>query len=123
VPAVDELKYQNRVPGKAAANSGEVLTVKFRYKKPEGDSTSILMTRVLELPADVGRSSENLTFASAVAGFGMLLRDSRFKGTLTFGQVIGLARAGKGRDVHGYKGEFLRLIEQADLLKRNEKRG
>ena len=120
---VDELKYQSRVTGKEAANSKEILTVKFRYKKPEGDSTSILMTRALEMPRDIGCGTENLAFASAVAGFGMLLRDSPFKGTLTFSQVTDMAKAGKGKDGNGYRGEFIRLVEQADLLKKSEKRG
>ena len=119
---VDELKYQTRLPGKTA-NTGEILTVKFRYKKPEGDSTSILMTRVLEMPGDVGYGTENLTFASAVAGFGMLLRDSKFKGTLTFSLVKDMARAGKGKDSNGYRNEFIRLVEQAEQLSIAKKSG
>ena len=120
---VDELKYQNRVSNKAAMDAKEILTVKFRYKKPEGDSTSILMTRVLETPRDLGTGTENLCFASAVAGFGMLLRNSKFKGTLTFSIVKDIAMANKGKDSNGYRDEFIRLVEQAERLKKGEKRG
>jgi autotransporter-associated beta strand protein len=120
-PAVDSLKYQTPTiaPERLAeaAKSGELMTVKLRYKEPEG-STS----RLIEVPAkDEGKtltaSSEEFKFSAAVAGFGLLLRDSAYKGTLSWETVRKLALDGKGADKLGYRGEFLQLIDKARGLK------
>ncbi len=120
-PAVDSLKYQTPaiVPERlaVAAKSGELMTVKLRYKEPDG-STS----RLIEVPAkDEGKtltaSSEEYKFSAAVAGFGLLLRDSAYKGTLSWETVRKLALDGKGADKLGYRGEFLQLIDKARGLK------
>ncbi len=111
VVKVDELKYQSR----AVHDGGdELLTVKFRYKKPKG-TESILIAQVVndvveELPSD------NFRFSSAVAGFGMLLRDSEHKGGLTYEQVKGIAKHAMGADTEGYRHEFVRMVERAELL-------
>ena len=68
-----------------------------------------------------GSPSVDFRFATAVAGFGMLLRDSKHVGDLTLGDVVGLAEKGKGSDPRGYRGEFIRLVEATrdlGLLKR-----
>ena len=107
--AVDALRYQ---PGPddppPAVFEGELMYVKIRYKDPEGTSS-----RLLEQPvADRVRSaSTDLRFASAVAGFGMLLRDSEHAGDLTLDDIVGLAEGSRGDDPRGYRGEFIRLVE------------
>jgi autotransporter-associated beta strand protein len=120
-PAVDSLKYQTPAIAPAqladAAQSGELMTVKLRYKEPDG-STS----RLIEVPAkDEGKtltaSSEEYKFSAAVAGFGLLLRDSAYKGTLSWETVRKLALDGKGADKLGYRGEFLQVIDKARGLK------
>jgi autotransporter-associated beta strand protein len=120
-PAVDSLKYQPPaiVPERLAdaAKSGELMTVKLRYKEADG-STS----RLIEVPAkDEGKtltaSSEEYKFSAAVAGFGLLLRDSAYKGNLSWETVRKLALDGKGSDKLGYRGEFLQLIDKARGLK------
>lgn len=120
-PAVDSLKYQTPAIAPVqladAAKSGELMTVKLRYKEPDG-STS----RLIEVPAkDEGKtltaSSEEYKFSAAVAGFGLLLRDSAYKGTLSWETVRKLALDGKGADKLGYRGEFLQLIDKARGLK------
>ncbi|MBW2376232.1 MAG: DUF3520 domain-containing protein, partial [Deltaproteobacteria bacterium] len=64
----------------------------------------------------ISEASTDLRFAAAVAGFGMLLRESDFRGDLTYADVLTLARSGLGRDVGSYRAEFLRLVEVARTL-------
>jgi Ca-activated chloride channel family protein len=114
LPGIDPLKYRASDP--VASGSSEMLTVKLRYKQPTGKRST-----KLELPfEDGGRTisdaSPDLRFAAAVAGFGMLLRDSEFRGDLTYAEVLTLARSGLGRDVGSYRAEFLRLVEVARTL-------
>ena len=112
----DKLKYQkNKIT--SASKSDELLTVKFRYKKPKEDK-SILITEIISndtQPFDA--VSENIKFSSAVAGFGMLLRDSKYKGDMTFKTISSWAKASKGEDKLGYRQEFIDMIESADLLR------
>ncbi len=120
-PAVDSLKYQALAISPAqlaeAAKTGEMMTVKLRYKEPESD-----LSKLIEVPTkDEGKtltaSTEEFKFSAAVAGFGLLLRDSSYKGTLSWETVRRLALDGKGADTLGYRGEFLQLIDKARGLK------
>jgi hypothetical protein len=119
---VDSLKYQTPAIAPAqladAAKSGELMTVKLRYKEPD----SAARANLIEVPTkDEGKtltaSSEEYKFSAAVAGFGLLLRDSAYKGTLSWETVRKLALDGKGADKLGYRGEFLQLIDKARGLK------
>jgi secreted protein with Ig-like and vWFA domain len=120
-PAVDSLKYQAPVISPAqlaeAAKSGEMMTVKLRYKAPDSD-----LSKLIEVPTkDAGKtltaSSDEFKFSAAVASFGLLLRDSAYKGTLNWETVRRLALDGKGADTLGYRGEFLQMIDKARGLK------
>ena len=112
-PAVDPLKY--RKPAAAVSNDkSEMLTVKFRYKEPQASHSRLIVKTLKNGGADSG--TEDLRFAAAVAGFGMMLRDSEHKGNLSWDAVLEMGRAAKGTDAHGYRAEFLRLVEQAKLL-------
>jgi Ca-activated chloride channel homolog len=114
---VDPLKYQRETRDTRAAASGELLTVKVRYKAPDGD-TSQLLTRVLmNRPSAM---TANLGFASAVAEFGMLLRGSPSLGDASFESVSGRARRFQGGDEEGYRGEFVRLVERAAHLRQRD---
>ena len=106
---VDELRYQPRPDDPPpSVFEGELLYVKIRYKDPDGTRSKLLEQPV----ADRVRSpSTDFRFATAVAGFGMLLRDSPHAGDLTLDDVVGLAEKGKGNDPRGYRGEFIRLVE------------
>lgn len=117
-PLVDNLKYQqpSTPPAPAAspmANSGEALTVKLRYKEPEGSTSKLIEIPVKEDNRDLNAASAEFKFTTAVAGFGLLLRQSSYAGQLTWEQVRELAIAGKGSDELGYRGEFIQLIEKA----------
>lgn len=117
--SIDPLKYQK--PAERTTGNGEMLTVKFRYKEPDG-TTSKLITRTLKNKTTrFESSSENLRIASAVAAFGLALRNSAHKGSADFEMAIRIARSAKGKDEEGYRAEFIRLTEMAQLLKNSPK--
>jgi Ca-activated chloride channel family protein len=109
---VDPLKYQEpRAP--VRTGSRELMTVKLRYKAPAANVSEVLAIPVEE---QTGQPSASLGFAAAVAQFGMLLRDSEFKGTATWSAVQALARQHRGEDADGYRAEFVRLVDLAAAL-------
>ena len=97
------------------AKTDELMFVQFRYKKPDED-TSQLIKQVVKLSDDQS-TSRRFIFSAAVAEFGMLLRDSAYKGNASYEQVIELARKGKGEDKHGYRSGFINLVETAREIK------
>jgi len=117
VGKVDDLKYQKKEKMTLKpTGSDELLTVKLRYKAPDKD-----VSRKMELPFvdNKGDSvSSDFRFASAVAMFGQLLRDSDFKGTTDYDKVIKLAKQGLNNDERGYRREFIRLVEAAKGLEK-----
>ncbi|MEQ2007393.1 MAG: VWA domain-containing protein [Limisphaerales bacterium] len=119
---VDPLKYQSPIvmpaPAKATAMSKELLTLKLRYKAPDGDKSTLMEVPMTDSRAKLARSSADFKFASAVAEFGMLLNDSPFKGTSSFDSALELAQEGKGNDTHGYRAEFINLLGKAKTLKK-----
>ncbi|HEY8563092.1 MAG TPA: VWA domain-containing protein [Pyrinomonadaceae bacterium] len=115
-PGVDELRY-SRVEPSATQFDAELLTVKLRYKEPAGDESKLLSTGLLDRDNAFENASENLRFASAVAGFGMILRDSDYKGGADFNQIRQIAKLSRGSDLKNYRGEFLELIEKARRVK------
>jgi Ca-activated chloride channel family protein len=106
LPETGALRYQR--PTVSATPSGELLHVAMRYKSPDGDR-SMLVTH--PVGARGAPPSESMRFASAVAGFGMLLRGSPHAGSLAWPQVIALARGAVGADRDGYRADFIRLAE------------
>jgi Ca-activated chloride channel family protein len=115
-PGVDELKYAQEKPTSDGVSSGELLTVKLRYKEPDSDESKPLNVGVADSGASFQNASENFRFAAAVAEFGMLLRDSRYKGQASYNAALQLARASTGADLRGYRAEFVRLVETAKSL-------
>ena len=108
---VDELRYQPEPDDPPLSEfEGEMMYVKVRYKDPDGAKSRLLELAVADRR---GSPSVDFRFASAVAGFGMLLRDSEHAGDLTLNDVVTLAENGKGDDPRGYRGEFIRLVEAA----------
>jgi Ca-activated chloride channel homolog len=117
VPIQDagDLKYQGTRPDTSAAKSGEWLTFRMRYKDPESDAATEL---AFPLGKDGVRKSgsTDFRFAAAVAGFGLLLRDSEYKGSATWADVKSWAANAVGEDRRGYRKDFLGLLEQAERL-------
>ncbi len=115
-PKVDELKYQKDVEKTDAARSDELLTVKLRYKEPDGDTSKLLSFPVKNEIVEFDAANVDLKFASAVAAFGMLLRDSEYKGTADYEKILGWAKSSLGEDQFNYREEFLKLIRAAQSL-------
>ncbi len=120
--SVDPLRYQPperdrdlEAPRDAGTHPDEWLTVKLHYKPLDSDRSRLLAHTVR---ARGGRAelTGDFAFAAAVAAFGMVLRDSEFKGSASFAQALRLAREGRGSDEHGYRSEFIRLIETAQSI-------
>ena len=120
MPGVDQLKYQK--PPETPENvvdSSDLMNVKLRYKLPDENVSSPLEVAVADSETSIERASQDLKFAAAVAGFGMLLRDSDYMGDTTYDLVLDLARAGKGADDDGYRAEFVNLVKTAQALQTN----
>jgi Ca-activated chloride channel homolog len=115
-PGVDALKYQQPARSSSHANSKELLTIKVRYKDPEASDSKLLSAWVADGGATIESASNNFKFSSAVAGFGMLLRDSKYKGDARYTDVARLARAAASADAQGYRAEFIQLVERAQTL-------
>lgn len=112
---VDDLKYQKTKPTPAVTNnSKELLTVKLRYKAPDGNTSKKIEHPLIDDKKE--KVSSDFRFASAVAMFGQLLRDSDFKGDATYDKVISLAKTSLDNDEKGYRREFIRLAETAEGL-------
>lgn len=112
VADVDPLKYQKRTE----SGRGEVCTVKLRWKKPDGDTSMLKEIPISEAQITSKTPSEDFRFASAVAEFALLASDSKFKGGASFDKILDRARHAKGEDLEGYRAEFIRLVETAQLL-------
>ena len=107
--AVDALRYQPEPDDPPLSEfNDEMLYVKVRYKDRDGTKSRLLQHAVADRG---GTGSADFRFAAAVAGFGMLLRDSDHAGAFTLDDVVKLAERGKGEDPRGYRGEFIRLVE------------
>ncbi|QVK19534.1 VWA domain-containing protein [Mycoplasmatota bacterium] len=111
IDSIDDLKYQER----QFTNFDDVMTIKLRYKEPTED-ISQLMEEVIKVTDIVDNPSQNFLFASSVAEFSLLLRDSEYKGNANFDQIIQRATLSKGEDEKGYRSEFIRLVGLAKSL-------
>ena len=118
VPPLDTLKYSSATPAPPPSGSNEMLTVKLRYKKPDGDKSELIERALVDEGKQFPNASPDFKFAAAVAEFGMLLRDSEFKGNGTFGAVREWAEEGKGADTNGYRAGFIELVRKAEALKK-----
>ncbi len=118
LPVHDDLKYQTMKINPNAYTSNELLTVNLRYKFPKDSQSNLLSVPLTNRSDSIDNASNTLRFTAAVAGWGMLLRDSEFKGDLTFDYVITLAKKGMGKDPKGYKKEFIELVEKSKEMKK-----
>ena len=112
--AGDSLRYQT-ISLRSDTKRDEWLTVQLRYKEPDG-TTSRLQTHPVRVRGRVGEPEGDFRFATAVAGFGMVLRNSEYRGAATLDQVLHLARSAESEDPDGERAEFVRLVESARTL-------
>ena len=121
IPSVDPLKYQTSKSFEKNDYSDEYLTIKLRYKKPDGTTSMLMEKPVRGYINDIEDASDNLRFAAAVSEFGMVLRNSEFKGNSTLDEAIKLARSARGSDEDGYRSELIRLIDTVKDMRATEK--
>jgi Ca-activated chloride channel homolog len=119
IRSIDPLKYQktSSVIKSESGYSSEYLTIKLRYKKPDGKTSMLLEKPVGGSAKEMDATSDNLRFAAAVTEFGMILRRSEFKGNATLEGASELARSARGDDEDGYRSELIRLIDSVKDMK------
>ena len=116
---VDPLRYQSKKQRKRAASlASELMFVKIRYKNPKEDSSNLMEVSVKN---NSQLASNNMRFASAVAAFGMVLRNSAFKGGSNYKMIKTLATSGIENSDDTYKKEFLELVKKAEQLRSTAK--
>jgi Ca-activated chloride channel family protein len=116
-PAVDALKYQSVAAPTEAAESGDVFTLRVRYKEPEGQVSRLLSFPVVDDGLSLDAASPDFKFAAAVAQLGLLLRESSVAPGASFDSAEKLATDGIGADERGLRAEFLQLLRTARGLK------
>lgn len=110
--SVDPLNYQTS----EIVKSNDIMTLKIRYKKPGQDVSRLITSKVTAKDLEKKENSANYLMAVAVAEYGMLLRDSEFKGSASYDHVLLWAKKAKGEDKYGYRTEFISLVEKTKLL-------
>lgn len=113
---VDELKYQTTKIESSAKKSDELMTVKFRYKEPNGLVSKLIVHPMIDKDVRLENTSDDFRWSAAVAGFGMILRDSEFVKDFTLEQVSSIAYGAKGEDKNGYRIEFINMVKSQMLL-------
>lgn len=119
IKSVDDLKYQNKKVVPEAYQSDEMMTLKLRYKQPQGSVSKLIEHTVKRNLVSWEETSDNFRWSASVASFGMLLRDSEFKGNASYAKVEKWAQGARGKDTEGYRAEFIRLVRSGELLAQN----
>lgn len=111
---VDTLKYQSLKVDPAASKSKELMTVKFRYKKPDENTSKLIVHALIDNHRAFETTSDNFRWSAAVAAFGMLLRESEYVKTFTYHDVVEMAQNARGVDKEGYRIEFINMVKSMD---------
>lgn len=106
------LKYSN-VPATSSNYNDELATIKFRYKKPDGEKSTEMVEIIENETVSENATSADFKFCTAVAWFGLTLRDSKYIPNKDLKAIKALAKKGISNDDEGYKAEFIRLVETA----------
>ncbi|MGW8315048.1 MAG: YfbK domain-containing protein [Bacteroidales bacterium] len=120
---IDPLKYQSSSQPESSVTAiepdakAELMTVKLRYKQPDGNTSTKVEIPVRGKVLDLEETSQNFRFSAAIAEFGLLLRHSEYKNNASMEQVLALAGASRGKDEEGDRAEFIRLVKLAESLK------
>ena len=113
-PHTKPLKYQEqsvKAEAKSGSLSKELATVQLRFKTPTSETSTLQTFAVADSKADFTTASENLRWAASVAGFGMAMRDSSYRGSATLDDIKGWARAAAGKEPEEQRAELLTLID------------
>jgi Ca-activated chloride channel family protein len=108
---IDDLKYQPTKVESRDASSDELMTVKFRYKKPQEDVSRLIVHPLVDNNTPFNKTSTNFRWSTSVAAFGMLLRDSEYIKDFTYEQVVTQAERARGEDKEGYRIEFINMVK------------
>jgi Ca-activated chloride channel family protein len=114
---VDDLHFQKPATVVDGDHTGDMLILKLRYKQPEADKSDLIEITVKDEGKTYAKASDDFKFASAVAAFGMILRDSPHKGSANFAAVEEWAGEATGKDASGYRKEFVEMVKKAKALK------
>jgi Ca-activated chloride channel family protein len=112
---VDQLKYQTKAQP-TNANANELMTVKVRYKAPDGKQSKLLAQPIKAEQRTLAQTSNDFRWAAAVAGFGMMLRDAKDRGQLSWAAVTSLAEGARGADAEGYRRQMIEMVKRAARL-------
>jgi len=115
----DKLKYQQTTFNGISKFKDELMTLKFRFKPPKEDKSILIEHVVMNDVESFKKTSDNFRFSASVAGFAMLLRDSKFKGDENYKMIEELASNSKGKDENSYRKEFVKLIKKAEDISNN----
>ena len=108
---VDDLKYQHTTVDPKAQNSKELMTIKFRYKKPDEEVSKLIVHPLIDSNILLSKTSDNFRWSASVAAFGMLLRDSEYIKNFNYDAVVQMAQNSKGEDKEGYRIEFINMVK------------
>lgn len=111
-PQTQQLKYQSSTIDPSAYNTQELMTLQLRYKDPKSSTSKLIEKAVYNSSVAFANTSDNFRFACAVTEFGMVLRDSEFKGDASLAEILQLASGAKGNDALGYRAEFIDMVKQ-----------
>ncbi len=115
---IDDLKYQTTKIDPKAVKTNEIMTVKFRYKKPTEEISKLIVHPLLDQNIAIEKTSNDFRWSAAVAAFGMILRESEYVKGFTTQDVTALAQGAKGIDKEGYRIEFINLTKSVETLAR-----
>ncbi|MDJ0717494.1 MAG: VWA domain-containing protein [Prochloraceae cyanobacterium] len=115
----ESLRYQQKQVKDTAYNSDELMLVKLRYKQPDANNSELITQPIMDKKLSLEMASNDFRFAAAVAAFGMVLRDSKYKGNANLDLVLNLAQNSQGADLDGYRADFIELVKTAKKIKTN----
>lgn len=115
---IEPLRYQAVNDSGAEESTDELAFVRLRYKKPDASQSKLIEQALLkqQIQGSIQRASSNLRFAAAVAAWGELLRGGEKLGSFSYSDIADLARHSRGEDNHGYRSEFIKLVELSEML-------
>lgn len=117
---VDDLKYSKPVKNNMNQNSSELMTIKFRYKQPDGENSRLIEHAVRLNEMGMRKTSDNFRLAAAVAQFGMILRHSEFKQASSYRNILELVKNFSEDDAEGLRAEFAGLVKKARKIDMDE---
>jgi Ca-activated chloride channel family protein len=112
----DEATMKDIAVDPFSEKSNELVHIKFRYKAPDGKKSKLIEKGAIDHNIPLAKSSENFRWSAAVADFGLLLRDSKYKGRSNWNHLKRLAKSAQGADPNGYRKEMIQLVEDAEIL-------